>query len=465
MKRVLFLVFALSLVAGLIAMPLAVTNADTISEPNYDKLAQDGPTITPNDPNWLGFAAARDALSEKLNTRITLVQRYLWQQTEFTYGITTDCIAELPEDVEDPAVYFGWVYNITLLNSRTYQVNVSFDLQYVFICDEVYIDLSNGTTTSGSSGGGGDIGNVATGPLEIGAQVPNNLGAQEMTYLTQGKFKWVKVQAKEGQDWCGFISAAHGNGLKVLLSSLGNVNSVTNASYQDSFGDWAATQASCGADAIEVWNEANIDREWPAGQISGANYAELLKRVYPKVKAANGSTIVISAAPAPTGAAGAAGCVSAYCNDDVWYQQLADASGAQYMDCVGVHYNEGVVSPKVTSGDPRDNYPTRYFQTNLNRALGPFPGMVACFTEIGYLTPEGYDPLPAGFAWGGDTSVAEQAQWLGEAAVLASQLGNVRLMIVFNLNFTLYGADPQAGYAIVRPDSSCPACSTLAGVQ
>ena len=463
MKRVLIFIFALSLLTGLVALPLAVTNADTIGEPNYDKLAQSGPTATPNDPNWLGFAAARDALSQKLNTRITLVQRYLWEQTEFTYGITENCVDELPEGVEAPAVYFGWIYNIKLLNGRTYQINVSFDLLDVFICDEVYVDLGTGTTTS--SGGGGVVGNVVPGSFEIGAQVPNNIGSKEATYLQQGKFKWVKIQAHEGDNWCGLISAAHGVGYKVLLSSIGDKNSVTNASYQDGFGTWAASQAACGADAIEVWNEANIDREWPTGQISGANYVELIKRVYPKVKAANGATIVISAAPAPTGFAGAAGISDPVVNDDVWYQQVADAGGAQYVDCIGVHYNEGVVSPKVTSGDPRDNYPTRYFQTNLGRALSPFPGMKACFTEIGYLSPEGYGPLPGGFAWGANTSVAEQAQWLGEAAVLASQLGNVRLMIVFNLNFTLYGADPQAGYAIVRADGTCPACVTLASVQ
>jgi Fe-S cluster biogenesis protein NfuA len=37
-------------------------------------------------------------------------------------------------------------------------------------------------------------------------------------------------------------------------------------------------------------------------------------------------------------------------------------------------------------------------------------------------------------------------------------------MIVFNVDFTLYGADPQAGYAIVRPGGSCPACSALGSV-
>ena len=47
----------------------------------------------------------------------------------------------------------------------------------------------------------------------------------------------------------------------------------------------------------------------------------------------------------------------------------------------------------------------------------------------------------------------------------ATSSGRVRLMIVFNVDFTQYGDDPQAGYAIVRPDGSCPACDTLRAVM
>lgn len=460
MKRAFLFLFALSLIAGMVIIPM-VASADTTGAPGLDIAAQGQPTATPTDPNWLGFAAARDALSEQLNTRITWVQRYLWEQTEFTFGIAEGCIAEFPEGVEPPVHYFGWRYIITLLNGKAYEVRVSFDLQDILICDEVTTDIGGDADASA----GGPIGNVASGPLELGAQVPNTLDAAAVGFLKQGKLKWVKIQAKDGQDWCGFISNAHAQGFKVLASTLGDVSRATDAGYHASFADYLASLASCGADAIEVWNEPNIEREWPVGQINGASYTAMLKVAYPKIKAANSSTIVITGAPAPTGFFGAAGCTAQGCNDDVFYQQMAAAGAAQYADCIGVHYNEGVVSPKVSSGDPRDNYPTRYFQTNLNRAMRPFPGMVACFTEIGYLSPEGYGPLSSGFAWGAETSVAEQAQWLGEAAVLASQLGNVRLMVIFNLNFTLYGADPQAGYAIVRPDNTCPACQVLGQVQ
>ena len=74
-------------------------------------------------------------------------------------------------------------------------------------------------------------------------------------------------------------------------------------------------------------------------------------------------------------------------------------------------------------------------------------------------------PCPPLFAWAGDVSVAEHAAWLAEAATLSAQSGRVRIMIVWNVNFTGWGADPQGGYAIRRPDGTCPACGTLGTVM
>jgi hypothetical protein len=37
-------------------------------------------------------------------------------------------------------------------------------------------------------------------------------------------------------------------------------------------------------------------------------------------------------------------------------------------------------------------------------------------------------------------------------------------MIIWYADFTRYDSDPMAGYAIIRPDGSCPACETLRGV-
>jgi len=174
--------------------------------------------------------------------------------------------------------------------------------------------------------------------------------------------------------------------------------------------------------------------------------------------------MVISAAPAPTGAEAA--YPGQVMNDDRWLREVVAAGGLNYMDCVGVHYNEGIVPPSQRGGDPRDGYYTRFFYGMLDTYWSIVGGArPLCFTELGYLTAEGYGGLPSYFAWAQNVTVAQQAAWLAEAAALASQSGRVRLMIVWNVDFTLYGSDPQAGYAMIRPGGGCPACEALAGAR
>ncbi|MEO8394028.1 MAG: hypothetical protein ABI700_13645, partial [Chloroflexota bacterium] len=291
--------------------------------------------------------------------------------------------------------------------------------------------------------------------------------------MKRAGMKWVKAQFRYslGQDGgiaSGIISQAHANGFKILVSVLGDKSQMGDFnSYINSYAGFAAGVAGAGADAIEVWNEANIDREWPAGSINGGNYTKLLAGAFNAIKAKNGGVIVISAAPAPTGFFGTAGCGSGGCNDDTFMQQMAQAGAASYMDCVGLHYNEGIVPPTQNSGDPRgDNYPTRYFSSMLQRGYSPFGGKPVCFTELGYLSGQGFSQaIPASFAWANNTTVAQQASWLAGAATASAQSGHVRLMIVFNVDFPAFTADdPQGGYAMLRPDGSCPSCDTLGAV-
>lgn len=461
LRSLMLMGIALLMVVALMA-PMMAT-ASSPAAPDSERNRQDGPTATPTDPSWLGFSTARDTLSEKLNRRITYVKRWLFIQSEFTYGILDGC-TDLPAGEEEPRVYFGWKYIIDLLEGGQYEVRVSFDLKHSYVCDEVTANVDPaGGSTGGSTGG---VGTVASGPMEIGAQIVGSISGATQTYLQQGKFKWVKIQASPGTGWAGFIADANAKGYKVLASVVGDKTRIlTDTNYRAIYIDYLVALAKDGVAAIEVWNEPNLEHEWPAGQINGASYTNLLKEAYTALKAAYPNVIVISASPAPTGAFGAAGCTANGCNDDTFYQQMAQAGAGLYADCIGVHYNEGIISPRQSTGDPRDNYPTRYFGANLNRAMSQFPGEVACFTEIGYLSPEGYPALPGNFAWAQNTTVAQQAQWIAEAAVLASQLGRVRLFIVFNLNFTIYGADPQAGYALVRKDGTCPGCASLAAAQ
>jgi len=299
------------------------------------------------------------------------------------------------------------------------------------------------------------------GGFELGGQVADFSRPDLMHYAGM---TWVKRQVRWSPGaWAdgGGIADAHAKGFKILLSILGEPSAISGGANYDSYASFAGDMAAQGADAIEVWNEMNIDREWPAGQINPAAYTELLRRAYLQIKARNPNTLVISGALAPTGAEGAFGTDHVW-NDDHYLAGLAGAGAANYMDCVGVHYNEGIISPLQQSGDPRSEYFTRYYQGMLATYYNAFGGArKLCFTELGYLSPEGYGPLPGAFAWAANTSVAQQAQWLAQAAQLSQANGLVRLMIIFNVDFTVYGADPQAGYAIIRPGGGCPACDSL----
>ncbi len=457
----IFSTIALVLILMVGLTPLAAGASTTL--PAADGPQQEGPTATPDDPIWLAFVAARAALEEKTGEDLTFVRRWYYEQTEFKEGI--DSCHALEEGEEEHLLYWGWRFLITSLSGRTYEVRTSFNRKIIVVCDEVTVDPNTGAVDVNPDANlpAPVAGSAVSGSFEVGGQV-TGLYPNTRTALQKAKMKWVKMQLQVGQDGSGLISEAHAAGYKILFSVIGDKNQVMNPAYQDTYAAYVAGLAAAGADGIEIWNEMNIDREWPAGQINGSNYVPLLAKAYNAIKTANANTLVITGALAPTGFFGAAGCTDQGCNDDVYAQQMAAAGAGQYADCIGVHYNEGVVSPKQSTGDPRDNYPTRYYGTMLNRAVGPFGNKQACFTELGYLTPEGYGALPAAFAWAQNTTVAEQAQWLAEAAVLSAQSGRVRLMIVFNVDFTHWGADPQAGYAIMRPDGSCPACDSLAQV-
>jgi len=473
------------LVLGIVMMVLTVVIAQPVS-------AQD-PTPTPRDPVWTGFSLVREAVEEQEDIRLDIIRNWSFRQSDWSMpypgrddrasGIDA-CQSAVHISNARPII-FGWTYVITDANGNEYEGRVSFDLQTVVICDEVSSPGAQAAApapapSSDAEGETADLpppvaSSAATGGFELGGHV-DGLTGQAIGAMRTAGMTWVKKQlpldtanaaatvAKANE----FIQAAQGNGFKILIGFVGDKNEIANNydAYIAFYSQIAAEIAANGADAIEIWNEPNIDREWPTGQVNGATYTRLLASAYNSIKAANPNTMVISGAPAPTGFFGEAGCGASGCNDDVFMQQMADAGAAQYMDCVGLHYNEGIISPTQNAGDPRDGYPTRYFQAMTNRGKAPFGGKPICYTELGYLTGEGMgSPIPGGFAWAGNVTLAQQAQWLAEAASLSAQRGDVRMMIIWNVNFTRWDSDPMGGYAIMRPDGSCPACNSLGAVM
>jgi LysM repeat protein len=292
-----------------------------------------------------------------------------------------------------------------------------------------------------------------------------NLTNQEL--MRNAGMTWVKVQHKwqPGQSaslLAPIISEAHQNDFKILLS----INGATAYPLPDSidfnaYVDFVGEVAALGPDAIEVWNEMNIDFEWPAGQINPTSYVnQMLAPSYSAIKNANSDVMVISGALAPTGFDNGHNAWS----DSRYLAGMRAAGAVNYMDCIGVHHNAGATSPLVTTGHPGGSHYSWYFRPTLDLYYNTFNGArQVCFTELGYLSAEGFPGLPPAFGWAANTTVSQQAQWLGEAVTAAHTSGRVALFIVYNVDFTQYDptVDLQAGYAILRSDGTCPACSHL----
>ncbi|MBZ0287854.1 MAG: hypothetical protein K8I30_09595, partial [Anaerolineae bacterium] len=132
------------------------------------------------------------------------------------------------------------------------------------------------------------------------------LGGQILGFLHPGEMHtagmtWLKMQIQfrrggSTADAQNVINHARRHGFKVLLSIIG-VKSELNANptqYYQEYANFLGNVARLNPDAIEVWNEPNIDQEWPVGKISGTAYAQMLSKAYPAIKQANPNVLVIS---------------------------------------------------------------------------------------------------------------------------------------------------------------------------
>ncbi len=449
-------------------------------------MAQSDTNASTNDHLQTALQIARDLIEEERESPLTMVRWRFYQddwssqgswQLYGSFGID-NCTVEIPVMRKRGEVRFGWTFSILDASGKEYQARVGYDFNDTVVCDDVRVPpaFASQVTAQPSEEAAPDLPGAVAGPtilegFALGGHV-DGLTPQAANLLRSAGMTWTKGQLPHsagiatGTRW---INDFHDKGFKILLSVPGDEHALANDfdGYVRNYASFLAQLAAAGADAIEVWNEPNLDREWPHGQINGASYVRMLAAAYNAIKGANANTIVISGAPAPTGYAGNAGCIPALCNDDVFMEQMANAGAAQYMDCLGLHYNEGVVSPRQSTGDTtRNYYPTQYFGSMLNRGARYFPNTRICWTELGYLSGEGMGaPIPQNFSWANNVTVAQQTEWIADAARLSKESGRVALMIVWNINFTRWDSDPMGGYALLRPDGTCPGCTSLGALM
>jgi hypothetical protein len=270
----------------------------------------------------------------------------------------------------------------------------------------------------------------------------------------------------QAPDIRGLANAARANNIKLLIGAVGNRARANDTGYHKQFATALADLARQGADAIEVWNEPNLDREYGGsgnGQVNPENYTNILREAYRAIRAADSRVMVVSAAMAPTGYFGG-NCSAQGCDDLPFLRRMNAAGAGAYMDCVGAHHNGTMVGPDTTSGAPVGSagHHQWYFRGTLDVTHGAFGGRLpVCWTELGYVSGEGIGPLPSGFSWGGNITLANQSAWLARAAELSRASGKVRIMIIWNIDARQWNDDPQAGFSIFRPNGSCPSCDAL----
>ena len=116
-------------------------------------------------------------------------------------------------------------------------------------------------------------------------------------------------------------------------------------------------------DAIEVWNEVNLDREWGGATINqqqAREYVQLLTLAYRAAKKANPAVTVVTAGLSPTGV------TDGHAADDVTYMQWlfeAGLKGGVNYDVLGAHGNTQAPEVDADFGTlPGFGHPSFYFR-------------------------------------------------------------------------------------------------------
>ena len=310
--------------------------------------------------------------------------------------------------------------------------------------------------------------------------------------------RWENIEPQPGQyDWGGLdvtFDLAAEYGIKVMVSVLTTpewarepgapLSKVGPPADPQVFAEFLTTMLRRYPDqihAVEVWNEMNIDREWGSVRgLSAADYVRMLTAARDAIKAVDPGIIVISGALSPTGVNDGVG---AY-DDFVYMDMLIQAGVLDTADCIGVHHNGYNIGPNVpwnnVPNDPtarfRGPFDNPHHSWSFYSTLNGYAQKIQqagsdkklCITEFGWASTEGLGGTPRSFEFADDNTLAEQAQFFGEAIELMQDWGFVWLAFIWNLNYGAQsGWDPtndNVPYALLRPEwRPAPAYEVIAG--
>lgn len=220
-------------------------------------------------------------------------------------------------------------------------------------------------------------------------------------------------------------------------------------------------------DAVEVWNEPNLLREWQGSlPFNGAGYMQLFGPAYRAVREYSPTITVITGGLAPTSTQGHS------VDDRDYLRQMFAAGLGSYSDvAIGIHpYSWGngpdTLCCNAVEGQGWDEDPHFFFANTVTEyrqimASNGRAGMPMWITELGWASWDGFPgAVPAGDDWIGYNDRWDQAFYTIRAAEIAQSSPDIPVTMLWNLNFaTLAGMienrDERAAYSMLAPGEGC----------
>ncbi len=311
----------------------------------------------------------------------------------------------------------------------------------------------------------GDIGGSANMVRDIGFSWAKQQVRWEFVENEPGAVNWNEMDQ--------IVDVMNGNGIQLLFSIVtapqwtrpdkpGTGGPPNDFNLYANFVGAVAGRYCGRLQAIEVWNEQNLQREWEGFPLDPALYMDLLRRAYGSIKAACPSIIVVSGATTPTGN-------SPVAVDDIDYLRGMYNNGlAGASDAIGVHPSGYGQPPNVTIQDwqagsynapSHVNHRSFYFRSTMdesrnvmvqygdvNKRLWP--------TEFGWASSQSPHP---GYEYSAYNSAQQQAQYTVEAYTMMRNWGWVGVPFLWNLN---YNTGEMAQWSIIGK----PAYDALKGM-
>ncbi len=333
-------------------------------------------------------------------------------------------------------------------------------------------------------------------PRYIGIQIDGNVSKSDwessMYRAEQLGVDWIKLQVnwsylqpnspddypQEFQDFEWYIRNAEDRGFDILLSiakappwsktNISNDGPPDNPQLLANFISLLLTRFGNVIDAVEIWNEPNLVREWTGAlAFNGAGYMQLFAPSYNAIRAYSSTLTIVTAGLAPTG-----DNPGASINDRTYLQQMYNAGLGNYQDVViGVHPYSWGNAPDAHCCDPVpdrgwDDHPQFFFGNTIDdyreiMAKNGHPEHQMWITEFGWASWENLEGSPPnGDDWILYNSEADQANYAIRALEIGQSRDDIGVMFLWNLNyanaFSLALRNEIAAYSIVIPSRFPP---------